>query len=103
MRRGLHLPLQLARPGLALIGVLVLLVGGPALAAQQAAGWAQPLSALPDFTQCANDQFPSTATDCAQNWINGALNSNNSHYSEDAVVPQRFVFEITSGGLTGHT
>ena len=31
-----------------------------------------------EFSQCANDQSPSTDLDCPGGWINGTLNSNNS-------------------------
>src|SRR5688572_4343266 len=41
-----------------------------------------PLASIIDFSQCANDPAPSTRTDCAA-WINGILNPNNSHYTED--------------------
>jgi hypothetical protein len=44
-----------------------------------------------DFSQCANGAAPSIAVNCIAEWINGILNPNNSHYSEDQVVPQRFV------------
>ncbi|HET7078577.1 MAG TPA: hypothetical protein VFM49_14165, partial [Chloroflexia bacterium] len=51
-----------------------------------------------DFSQCSNNAFPSTATDCPGGWINGILNPNNSHYAEDNVIPQRWVLDITTAG-----
>src|SRR5438128_5553458 len=57
-----------------------------------------------DFSQCANESFPSNSVQCPQNWINGILQTSNSHYSEDTVVPQRFVAAVPTGGsLTGRT
>src|SRR5262245_35789569 len=56
------------------------------------------------YDQCANDAPPSTDTACPENWINGILNSNNSHYAEDDVTPQRVVLDLPSGGpTTGRT
>jgi len=56
------------------------------------------------FDQCANGGPPSTATDCPENWINGILNSNNSHYAEDEVTAQRVVLELPKNGpVTGRT
>ena len=46
------------------------------------------------YDQCSNDKPPSTATDCPGGWINGILNSNNSHYAEDDVTPQRVVLDL---------
>ena len=62
-------------------------------------------TSIVDFSQCANNPFPSTATDCPGNWINGILNPNNSHYAEDNVVPQRWVIDITTadGGDRAHS
>src|SRR3990172_800102 len=50
------------------------------------------------FDQCANDPSPSVATDCPGSWINGILQSNNSHYAEDQSVPQRLVIDLPAGG-----
>ena len=67
----------------------------------------QPAGAAPstdpfdvvDFKQCANGAPTQTVvTDCAEGWINGALNAQNSHYREDEVVPQRAVFKVMKGG-----
>ncbi len=56
------------------------------------------------FDQCANGGPPSTATDCPENWINGILNSNNSHYAEDEVTPQRVILELPKNSpLTNRT
>ena len=56
------------------------------------------------FDQCANGGPPSTATDCPENWINGILNAQNSHYAEDEVTPQRVVLDLPDGGpTTGRT
>ena len=56
------------------------------------------------FDQCANGAPPSTATDCPENWINGILNSNNSHYAEDDVTPQRVILDLPKNGpTTGRT
>lgn len=51
-----------------------------------------------DFAQCANDPSPSVATNCPGGWINGILQSSNSHYGEDNVVPQRAEVSLPSGG-----
>src|SRR5439155_5675676 len=57
-----------------------------------------------EFSQCANDKPPSTDAGCPGGWINGTLNSNNSHYEEDEVVPQRFVLNVSAPTtLTEHT
>src|SRR5665809_2753 len=56
------------------------------------------------FDQCANGGPPSAATDCPENWINGILNSNNSHYAEDEVTPQRVILELPKNSpLTDRT
>ena len=56
------------------------------------------------FDQCANGGPPSTSTACPDNWINGILNANNSHYAEDDVTPQRVVLELPKNSpLTGRT
>ena len=52
------------------------------------------------FDQCANGGPPSTATDCPGSWINGTLNSNNSHYGEDDVTPQRVILELPKSSPT---
>jgi hypothetical protein len=63
-----------------------------------------PTISVVDFSQCANGAPPSTSPACPENWINGILNQNNSHYAEDEVVPQRFVVNIPAGAaLVDHT
>ena len=54
-------------------------------------------TSIVDFSQCANDAFPSTATDCPGGWINGILNATNSTYHENEVTPQRLVVSFPSG------
>src|SRR5215208_8125783 len=61
-----------------------------------------PLSAVIDFSQCQNDAPPSTNLGCSE-WINGILNPNNSHYTENNSVPQRFVFNVTGTAGVTHT
>src|SRR5437870_10547930 len=59
-----------------------------------------------DFSQCANGARPGTSLVCPVGWINGILQSSNSHYNEDDVTPQRFVIDFPGGagfGQTGHT
>src|SRR5947209_7391608 len=59
-----------------------------------------------DFSQCSNNPPPSTSLTCPGGWINGILNAANSHYSEDQVVPQRFVIDVPGGvgfGQNGHS
>ncbi|HEY8477712.1 MAG TPA: hypothetical protein VIN09_12690, partial [Chloroflexota bacterium] len=51
------------------------------------------------FDQCENGGPPSPNTGCVE-WTNGALNSTNSHYAEDDVVPQRLVLSLPAGGAT---
>ncbi len=56
------------------------------------------------FDQCANGGPPSTSTGCPENWINGILNANNSHYAEDDVTPQRVILELPKNSpATGRT
>lgn len=44
------------------------------------------------FSQCSNGT--GTALTCAGGWINGAIQSSNSHFNEDQVVPQRAVLSL---------
>ena len=60
--------------------------------------WAAPSPSVDDFAQCANGT--GTSTSCPDGWIGGALNSNNSHYVEDDVIPQRTVVDLPAGGAT---
>jgi hypothetical protein len=76
----------------ATVGVLFVSVSGGA-----APG---PEASVPVFDQCANGAPPSTSTACPDGWINGILNSNNSHYAEDEVVPQRVVLALPAGSPT---
>jgi uncharacterized repeat protein (TIGR01451 family) len=56
------------------------------------------------YDQCANGDPPSTSTACPENWINGILNEQNSHYAEDDVTPQRVVLDLPKDGpTTGRT
>jgi uncharacterized repeat protein (TIGR01451 family) len=56
------------------------------------------------FDQCANGGPPSTSTGCPENWINGILNAQNSHYAEDDVTPQRVILELPKNSpTTGRT
>lgn len=76
-------------------GVRLLLVGAMAAAGLTVAS-AQPAAAanatIGGFTQCANGT--GTALTCADGWINGSIQSGNSHYREDDVVPQRAVINL---------
>jgi hypothetical protein len=61
-------------------------------------------ASVDEFQQCANGAPPSTSTACPDNWINGILQTNNSHYAEDDVVPQRVVLELPKDSpTTGRT
>ena len=59
-----------------------------------------------DYSQCANGA-PGTSTtppNGCTGWINGDLNSQNSQYREDQVVPQRLVLTVgTRNNVTDHT
>ena len=60
-----------------------------------------PITSL-SATQCENGGPPSTSKACPGGWVSGSLNSTNSHYREDEVVPQRLLMTIPAGGDT-HT
>ena len=61
-------------------------------------------ASISTFDQCANGGPPSTSTACPENWINGILNANNSHYAEDDVTPQRVILELPKDSpATGRT
>ena len=62
-----------------------------------AASAAVPTVSFVDYAQCSNDAPPSTSTACPGSWINGILNSNNSHYAEDQVTPQRAEVSYPAG------
>ena len=86
--------------------LVVALVATTALLAIAAVSGAAPGTdaSVTTFDQCANGGPPSTATDCPQNWINGILNANNSHYAEDEVTPQRVVLDLPKNSpTTGRT
>lgn len=71
--------------------------------------WAAPSSTAPsvaDFAQCANGAPPSTSLACPSQWVNGVLQSSNSHYREDDAVPQRLMLTVPAqgtGASTTHT
>jgi uncharacterized repeat protein (TIGR01451 family) len=63
-----------------------------------------PSVSFVDYAQCSNDAPPSTSNACPGGWINGILNSNNSHYAEDQVTPQRAEVAYPAGdAFTGAT
>jgi len=89
----------LKRVAVALVATAALLGVGPV--SDAATGTDASVST---FDQCANGGPPSTSTACPDNWINGILNSNNSHYAEDDVTPQRVVLELPKNSpTTGRT
>ena len=84
----------------------VALVATTALLAIAAVSGAAPGTdaSVTTFDQCANGGPPSTSTGCPENWINGILNANNSHYAEDEVTPQRVILELPKNSpATGRT
>ena len=84
----------------------VALVATTALLAIAAVSGAAPGTdaSVTTFDQCANGGPPSTSTGCPENWINGILNANNSHYAEDEVTPQRVILELPKNSpVTGRT
>ena len=57
-----------------------------------------------DYAQCANGAPPSTSTACPEGWINGILQTSNSHYAEDQVTAQRAEVLVPQGSpATGRT
>ena len=82
--------------GVAALGLAstALVLGGAA----QAAPSAKSLSVV-DYAQCANGT--GTATSCTGGWINGILQSSNSHFRESDVTPQRLQISAQAG--TTHT
>ena len=85
---------------------MVALVATTALLAIAAVSGAAPGTdaSVTTFDQCANGGPPSTSTGCPENWINGILNANNSHYAEDEVTPQRVILELPKNSpTTGRT
>ena len=90
----------------ALKRLAVALVATTALLAIAAVSGAAPGTdaSVTTFDQCANGGPPSTSTACPENWINGILNANNSHYAEDEVTPQRVILELPKDSpTTGRT
>ncbi len=87
---------SLARRGGRYLPILTLLAMLSSLAALAVPPPPDPFDVV-DFAQCANGKPPSTSVNCPDKWINGALNSNNSHYREDDAVGQRAVFEVPQG------
>ena len=86
--------------------LVVALVATTALLAIAAVSGAAPGTdaSVTTFDQCANGGPPSTSTGCPENWINGILNANNSHYAEDEVTPQRVILELPKNSpVTGRT
>ena len=82
--------------------LVVAVVATTALLAIAAVSGAAPGTdaSVTTFDQCANGGPPSTSTACPDNWINGILNANNSHYGEDEVTPQRVVLELPKNSPT---
>lgn len=82
---------------LVLAGALVLMFGS-------AQGAPPTAASISDYAQCANGKPPSTALDCPSGWINGILNTNNSHYAENQNTPQRALLDLpANGSLTERT
>jgi uncharacterized repeat protein (TIGR01451 family) len=87
---------------LILAGTLALVAGLFVVAVSGAAPGTD--ASVTQFDQCANGGPPSVSTGCPDNWINGILNANNSHYAEDDVTPQRVVLDLPKNGpMTGRT
>ncbi|HEU5264215.1 MAG TPA: hypothetical protein VFU34_06225, partial [Gaiellaceae bacterium] len=85
-----------------LVGMAVLAVALVAVAISGAAPGTD--ASVKEFDQCANGAPPSSATGCPENWINGILNANNSHYAEDEVTAQRVILELPKNSpTTGRT
>jgi hypothetical protein len=78
-------------------GALVLMFGS-------AQGAPPTAASISDYAQCANGKPPSTALGCPDGWINGILNTNNSHYAENQNTPQRALLDLpANGSLTDRT
>lgn len=76
----------------ALVGVLSL----PGVAASGG----QTGASFVDYAQCANGSPPSVAITCTGGWLNGILQSSNSHYAEDQVSAQRLEVMVPAGSPT---
>jgi len=85
------------KSGIALVATLAMVAGlSTALTATAAPASTTP-SAV-DYAQCANGAPPSTSLACPSGWINGILQSTNSHYHEDQVTPQRAMVTVPAAG-----
>ena len=85
------------KSGLAIVAALATVAGlSTGITTATAAGSTAP-SAV-DYAQCANGAPPSTSLACPSGWINGILQSTNSHYHEDQVVPQRAMVTVPAAG-----
>lgn len=76
--------------GLRLLLVSALAAAGLTVATAPPAAAAD--ATVAGFQQCANGT--GTALTCAGGWINGSMQSGNSHFREDDVVPQRVVINL---------
>ncbi len=87
----------------ALLGAL-LAVGLAAVVPGAVSGAPGTDASVGAYDQCANGKPPSSSSACPDNWINGILNEQNSHYAEDDVTPQRVVLDLPKDGpTTGRT
>ncbi|HVK28246.1 MAG TPA: hypothetical protein VM575_07890, partial [Nocardioides sp.] len=84
--------------GLRLLLVSALAAAGLTVAVARPAAAAD--ASVAGFQQCANGT--GTALTCAGGWINGSIQSGNSHFREDDVVPQRAVINLPADNLV-HT
>jgi hypothetical protein len=64
---------------------------------------APPTPTFVDYAQCANGAPPSVSLACPDGWLNGILQAQNSHYSEDQVTPQRAEVNVPAGAVAEHT
>lgn len=85
---------------LSILGVISICTGSVltfSVASSSAAPGDSEAATFVDYAQCANDKPPSTSTACPSGWINGILNTNNSHFREDQVTPQRAEVVVPEG------
>ncbi|MCX6397376.1 MAG: hypothetical protein NTV23_12880 [Propionibacteriales bacterium] len=78
-----------------LLLVTALAATGLSIAAQAPASAAG--ATVGGFSQCENGA--GTALGCVGGWVNGSLQSSNSHYTEDDVVPQRALINLPADSL----
>jgi len=74
---------------------------GAALAAKSpggGGGGTSTAATVVDYSQCANGAKPSISLACPGGWINGALQSSNSHYREDDATAQRVLVSVPAAG-----